>query len=345
MDTIILGKGTDDYASAVDRAAEVLRAGGLVGIPTETVYGLGANALDAQAVESIFTAKGRPADNPLIVHISDMASLKELVRHIPKEAQRLMEAFWPGPLTIILPKSETVPEIVTAGLETVAVRFPANKLAQRIIAASGLPIAAPSANLSGSPSPTGAMHVYDDFQGKIPLIVDGGDCEIGVESTVVTFMEDGTPLILRPGGVTAEAIKDCVGRVELHKAIMKPLGKEKALSPGMMYKHYAPNAKITIVFGSEKEKTEKILNLRSLAECSKIKTMIIASGERTEYQAYDHIVLASAEEAAAQIYGLLRDLDKQGYQEILIEAFGTDGMGLAVMNRLARASGFNFVNA
>ena len=221
-------------------AAAIFRSGGLVGMPTETVYGLGANALDENAALAIFAAKGRPADNPLIVHISALDQLKDIVSEVPECARKLMDAFWPGPLTLIMPKHERIPLAVTAGLSTVAVRFPVHPVAREMIDLAGLPIAAPSANLSGRPSPTTAQHVLDDLNGRIPLIIDGGPCQVGLESTVVDTTRERA-VLLRPGGVTREMLQDALGEeVLLGKGVMEPLKDgEKALSPGLLHKHYA----------------------------------------------------------------------------------------------------------
>ena len=231
-------------------ASRLLHAGELVAFPTETVYGLGANALNKDAVLSIFAAKGRPADNPLIVHIWDPAQLEDLCT-IPDGASLLMERFWPGPLTILMPRKETIPLEVTAGLPTVAIRMPSHPVAASLLKACGLPIAAPSANRSGKPSPTSAHYVFQDMDGRIPLIIDGGPCDVGVESTVIDLTH-GTPTILRPGGITREMLESVLGRVDVAGSVLRPLQKgEKALSPGMRYRHYSPDGQVTLVEGEE----------------------------------------------------------------------------------------------
>ena len=236
----------------VEKAADIIKSGGLVAMPTETVYGLAANALDGKAVAKIFKAKGRPMDNPLIVHISDISQIYPLVREFPEKAKILAEKFWPGPFTIILPKSDIIPDEVSAGLDTVAIRFPSNKIAQALISKS-MPLAAPSANLSGSPSPTNARHVFDDMNGRINAIIDGGECEVGVESTVITLSTD-TPRLLRPGGITVEQLRKAIGNVIIDDAVLNPLKSgEKAASPGMKYKHYAPKAHIILLEGSDSD--------------------------------------------------------------------------------------------
>ena len=244
MKTLLLNK------NEIDIAADIIKNGGIVAMPTETVYGLAADALNGEAVAKIFKAKGRPMDNPLIVHISDIKQIDMLVSEFPDKAKKLAEKFWPGPLTIVLPKSDIIPDEVSAGLSTVAIRFPSHPVAHELIAKSS-PIAAPSANLSGSPSPTTVRHVLADMDGRIDAIVDGGDCEVGVESTVITLAED-VPTLLRPGGVTLEQLRAEIGEVKVHPAVLKSLGKGmKASSPGMKYKHYSPKAEVILLRGSE----------------------------------------------------------------------------------------------
>lgn len=238
----------------------IIRAGGLVAFPTETVYGLGANGLDGCAVEKIFAAKGRPGDNPLILHIAKKSDLKQLWKHVPDKARQLADAFWPGPLTMVYLKSDIVPPQVTAGLSTVAVRMPEHKTALALIRAAGVPIAAPSANLSGKPSPTCAQHVLDDLDGCIDAIIDGGDCRVGVESTVLSLV--GTPTVLRPGGVTREMLESVIGHVDIAHAVLNPLKNgETAASPGMKYKHYAPECDVVIADGGNDCKKNRLHRL------------------------------------------------------------------------------------
>jgi L-threonylcarbamoyladenylate synthase len=239
-----------DENRATQEAKRLILSGEVVAIPTETVYGLAANAFDEKAVAKIFVAKGRPQDNPLIVHISDFSQLAPLVTKIPEKVRIMAEKFWPGPLTMIMKKSEKIPSAVSAGLDTVAVRMPENEYARAIISACGVPLAAPSANLSGSPSPVCAKYVLDDMNGRIPLIIDGGECEIGVESTVISFVGE-KPRLLRPGGITLEQITELIGETEVDRAVLNQLEEGKtASSPGMKYKHYSPKADITVVKGS-----------------------------------------------------------------------------------------------
>ena len=251
METKLVKVDTENpEKSVLTEAAEILKNGGLVAFPTETVYGLAANALDGTAVAKIFTAKGRPMDNPLIVHISHFEQIYELVREVPESAKKLADRFWPGPLTIILPKSAQIPDEVSAGLDTVAVRFPYHPVARAVIDAVGVPLAAPSANLSGHPSPTTAAHVMNDMDGRIEAVLDGGPCSVGVESTVLTLAEQ-PPRLLRPGGITLEQLKSVLGRVEMDDAVLHPLADGKrAASPGMKYKHYSPRANVVILDGS-----------------------------------------------------------------------------------------------
>ena len=253
---IKIDTSTSNWDKQLDQAAEVLRSGGLVAFPTETVYGLGANALDEEAVKSIYRAKGRPSDNPLIVHIADTAAVKDLTDSIPGTAQALMDAFWPGPLTLVMPRSSLVPDIVTAGLDTVAVRMPSHPIASALIKKAGVPVAAPSANSSGRPSPTLARHVIEDMMGKIDVIIDGGNAEVGVESTVLDITVD-PPVILRPGGVTLEQLRHVLGNVisDQTPGISDMAGTPK--SPGMKYRHYSPKATMLLIQGDPERSPQK----------------------------------------------------------------------------------------
>ena len=334
-------------SASVQEAAGILKAGGLVAFPTETVYGLGANAFDADAVLSIFTAKGRPADNPLIVHIHDRAQLDE-IGDIPSRAPALMDAFWPGPLTILFPRKASIPDVVTAGLSTVAVRMPSHPVALSLLRESGVPVAAPSANRSGRPSPTTAMHVLEDMKGIIPMILDGGPCEIGVESTVLD-LTNGSPVILRPGGVTKSMLEEVLHEeVYLAGSILRPLQPdEKALSPGMRYKHYAPKGNVTLVRGGE---TAVVSTLRLLCRQD------LAAGKKSCVLCFtEHVPMlsdccphdmGSAEnhaEIAHRLFDILRHLDQEGMETIYSEVIPPEGVGLAVMNRLGRAAAFRCI--
>lgn len=326
-------------------AAEIIRGGGLVGMPTETVYGLGANALDEQAVRAIFAAKGRPADNPLIVHVSCAQEIPPLVRAIPPAARKLMDAFWPGPMTLILPKADCIPAVVSAGLDTVGIRLPASRAARALIAHSGCPIAAPSGNRSGRPSPTTAAHMLEDMDGRIPLILDDGPCQVGVESSVIDATGE-RPVILRPGGVTPEMVERVLGSVAVDEHVMSPLREgEIARSPGMKYRHYAPQAKTVIYDGA----AERVIP----AICARYDALL-AAGERPAILGFDEhdfggrtvISLGSAlhaGDAAARLFAALRELDERGETAALCEAVEQSGIGLAVMNRMGRAAGFDIV--
>ena len=327
----------EKYSSdIVAEAAELLKAGELVAIPTETVYGLAANALDENAVRKIFQAKGRPQDNPLIVHISDIEMLPPLVRKIPDIAMRLGEKFWAGPLTMIFPKSDRIPNVTSGGLDTVAVRMPESKAARDIIRKCGFPLAAPSANLSGKPSPTTAQHVFEDMNGKIPLIIDGGECMVGVESTVICF-EENKIHILRPGGITAEMLTE-FGKVVVDKAVTaQPDKNEKVLSPGMKYTHYSPKADVFIVNAHGDS------FIKYCAERAKTEHGLIALGAGVSEQGVFLDYGGSSEVQAQRLFSLLRHADELGAKTVLVEMPDTGGVGLAVYNRLLRAAGFRII--
>ena len=320
----------------IEIAAKILKEGGLVGIPTETVYGLAANALDGEASAHIFAAKGRPADNPLIVHICDVDQLASLVQEVPESAMKLAEHFWPGPLTMILPKADCIPDSVSAGLETVAIRYPSHPAAQAVIAACGFPLAAPSANLSGRPSPTTAEHVMHDLGGRIDAVLDGGPCAVGVESTVITLATN-PPRLLRPGGITLEQLRSVLGEIVLDPAVLHPLASgAKASSPGMKYKHYAPKANVILLDGprdwylnyvnTHQEDAGALCFTEDLAELT---VPCVAYGTETE----------SAKQAH-ELFEALRELDDLGVSTIYARCPDQSGVGLAVYNRLIRAAGF-----
>ena len=314
------------------KAAKILKSGGIVAIPTETVYGLAANALDENAVHSIFVAKGRPQDNPLIVHISNFEMIKPLVTEIPELAKRLAERFWAGPLTMIFDKSDIVPEATSGGLSTVAVRMPANEAAREIIEKCGFPLAAPSANTSGKPSPTTAQHVFEDMNGKIPLIIDGGECAVGVESTVICF-RNGKIHILRPGGITREMLEE-FAEVEVDKAVeAAPKADEKVLSPGMKYKHYSPKADVFIV-NAHGDDFKKFCQ-----DNGGEKTIFLSCGEREGCLDYGE----TSEIQAHRLFALLRYADEIGAEKVYVEIPSKDGVGLAVYNRLLRAAAFRII--
>ena len=333
---------------AIEQAAELLIIGSLVAFPTETVYGLGANALDPAAVAEIFAAKGRPADNPLIMHIHDVKQLDGLVT-IPEKADALMPRFWPGPLTLLMPRTNRVPDIVTAGLDTVAVRMPSHPVARELLQACNVPVAAPSANRSGKPSPTTAAHVLQDMDGRIPLILDGGPCDVGLESTVLDLCH-GTPCILRPGGVTKEMLEEVLGKVEVAGSVLRPLGEhEVARSPGMRYRHSAPEGKITLVTGNEKDVLKALHLLYEEAISSGKRSCVLCFEEHMEALAdchpHDLGRLEHPDDTANRLFDILRGLDDERMDLIYSEALGTEGVGLAVMNRLGRAAAFQSVSA
>jgi len=332
--------------AALSEAAELIREGKLVGLPTETVYGLGANALNPDAVRDIFEAKGRPGDNPLIVHISAMDELRPLISCEPSPAAlRLAEAYWPGPLTMIFPRSEVVPLRTTGGLNTVAVRMPAHPVAQEVIRRAGVPVAAPSGNRSGRPSPTTADHMFEDMDGRIPMILDGGDCDVGVESTVVDMTGD-VPRILRPGGITLEMIANICGACEVDSAVMRPLKKdEKPRSPGMKYRHYAPEGALTIYHGEAEKVAYEICAAYDQAAADGHHPLILALSDH--HPLYGNRRVASlghdAQEMAHAVFAALRNADGEHADVIFSEAVEAEGIGLAVMNRLGRAAAFHIV--
>lgn len=320
----------------IREAGEIIKNGGLVAFPTETVYGLGASAYDESAAAKIYAAKGRPSDNPLIVHICDKSRIEDIAEQIPEAAQRVIDKFMPGPITIILKKKNIIPSGVTAGLDTVAIRFPAHETAQNLIRAAGVPIAAPSANLSGKPSPTKAEHVINDMSGRIDAIIDGGVCSVGVESTIVDFTGE-KPVILRPGGVTYNDLKNAGADVVIDKNILRSIPEnEIPKCPGMKYKHYAPNAEVTVVEGEKEPVQSKI---RELLDGVTGKT----AGVLAMYGAdYDNAVILSAgstnKEYAQSLFSALREFDALGVEVVFAEFCEKDGYGLAVKNRLYKAA-------
>ncbi len=330
----------------------VLREGGLVCFPTETVYGLGANAFRADSVRKIFTAKGRPADNPLIVHISDLSML-DLVTDCGGMQRALLEQlgkqFWPGPFTMIASRDSAVPEAVSCGLDTVGIRFPSHPAAQAIIAAAGVPVAAPSANLSGKPSPTEAAHVIEDMMGKVDVIIDGGSCRYGVESTVLDITAC-PPSVLRPGAVTVEALRGIISEVCEYEWIGQPTegGGFKPRSPGMKYRHYAPKAQVTIYGGDASAVTARIRQEIHSAKSKSLSVGVLATDETVCYYNNVAIVqsLGSRSDSltqASRLFGCLRKFDEYGVDVVFVEAVPTSGVGDAVMNRLYRAAGGRLV--
>lgn len=338
MNTLLLGTKDED----ISLAASFIKEGGVVGMPTETVYGLAADALNEEAVKRIFEAKGRPADNPLIVHIADFDDIEKfgLVSEVPAVARLLAEKFWPGPLTIIMPKSDKVPEVTTGGLDTVAVRFPADVNAQRLIKASEAPLAAPSANISGSPSPTTAAHVYSDMNGKIPAIIDGGECQVGLESTVVS-VKDSSVTVLRPGGVTVEDLREVAENVIVCDAVLNKLKEgEKALSPGMKYKHYSPKARVCLVKGGDNSFYDFVNSKGNT-------NVALCYDEDKEHINIPVITMGSKQDLAAQAHNLFADLrlvdELDGVDTAYVRCPDAEGIGMAVLNRLIRAAGFEVI--
>lgn len=338
MNTLLLHP---DTPGDIERAGALLAAGQVVGIPTETVYGLGANALDGAAVKQIFAAKGRPADNPLIVHIADFSQIFDLVAAVPDAARRLADAYWPGPLTIILPKAACIPDEVSAGLETVGIRLPSHPVARAVIRAAGVPIAAPSANTSGRPSTTTAAHVMEDMSGKIAAVLDGGACQVGVESTVVSLAGE-QPRLLRPGGISLEQLEAVLGPVAVDRAISQPIGDDVRVSaPGMKYRHYAPHAPVTAVCGDPAKGAAYI------ASHLTAQAGVICFDEFAG-QFDGHIVrtIGRADDPAAQahaIFDALRAFDDTDVTAIFAQCPDDLGIGLAVANRLKKAAGFHVI--
>lgn len=337
MDTIRLDE------SQIAQAAAILRAGGLLGIPTETVYGLGASGLDSEAVGRIFQAKGRPQDNPLILHIPSADWLEKYCKGIPPAAYALAERFWPGPLTMVLRRAEMVPDVVTAGLDTVGMRCPAHSLCRAVIAAAGVPVAAPSGNTSGRPSPTTAEEMLQDMDGKIDAILDGGPCAVGVESTIVDLTGE-TPRLLRPGGITLEQLESVLGHVTVDAAVTEQLKEgERPRAPGMKYRHYAPKAPVTVVTGEPAQ------------SAAYIAAHACAGDGVLCFDEYAHLFpgctveqLGSAErpeEQARHVFGALRRFDGTAVSAIWAQCPHSEGMGLAVANRLNKAAGFHIIHA
>lgn len=327
--------------AGIARAAVILKAGGVVAFPTETVYGLGANALDPAAVRKIFAAKGRPADNPLIVHLAEAAQMDALAQNIPAEARLLAEKFWPGPLTLVLEKKPCVPAETTGGLESVALRVPAHPAALALLQAAGLPVAAPSANLSGRPSPTTARHVLQDMSGRIDAVLDGGPCGVGVESTVLDI-RGGRPLLLRPGGVTPEEIEQVLGRPCPVAAWLEE-SSEAPPSPGLKYVHYAPQAPLWLIRGLPEAVLRKMKEMQAQFHSQGKAVGLLLSAQHAGEFAKGRIeVLGNRHEPAvlaANLYSALRRFDESGVDVILAEGYAEEGLGLALMNRMGKAAG------
>lgn len=329
-------------------AAEILKLGGTAVFPTETVYGLGANALDENAVKKIFTAKGRPADNPLIVHIWNIEQVESVAAQVPSSFRILAEKFWPGPLTLVVRKTKALPHIVTAGLDTVGIRMPDNLIALELLKCANIPIAAPSANISGSPSPTSAEHVIKDLNDRVDVIIDGGNSRVGLESTVLDISGE-IPVILRPGAVTKEQIEEVIGRVEIDNHVMAKMekGTIKPRSPGVKYKHYSPKAQVTLIDGPI-ESIVKEIKLKTENLSAEGKKVGIMATEQTR-KAYDKGLVFSVgdrdnpETIASNLFRLLREFDEEKVDIIFMESLEKDGIGMAIMNRMVRAAGYNVI--
>ena len=331
---------------ALERAAAIIRDGGLVAFPTETVYGLGADALSAEASKKIYAAKGRPSDNPLIVHVAEFSDMEKIAQEMPEEAKKLADAFWPGPLTMIVRKNDKVPYETTGGMDTVAVRMPNHPVALELIRRSGGYIAAPSANTSGKPSPTLAEHVAFDMDGRIPMILDGGPVGIGIESTIVDLTED-IPMILRPGYITPKMLEKVIGEVKMDPGIIASDSLQKPKAPGMKYRHYAPKADLTLVEGETEAVVETINRLagEKLAEGRKV-GIICTDETKDRYPAgmLESIGARARQETVAHnLYAVLRDFDDRGAEYIFSEGFSEDNLGRAIMNRLNKAAGYHIL--
>lgn len=349
MDTKVIKLQIESLSQdCLQEAAEILRAGGLVAIPTETVYGLGANALDETAAAKIYQAKGRPSDNPLIVHIAKSEDMEVLAKEVPEKAYQLAEVFWPGPLTMILKKKELVPDQTTGGLDTVAIRLPANQIARTLIEKSGVFVAAPSANLSGKPSPTTAQHVIDDLNGKVDMIIDGGHATLGLESTIVDLSGD-SPMILRPGCITKAMLENVIGEIHYDPAVLQKAPNLDLVpkAPGMKYRHYAPEGKLTIYEG----KIDKVIDAINQEAKDKIEgnnsVGVIATDETKALYHYGTVktIGRRKDEAsiAAGLYAVLREFDELHTEYIYTESFADNSLGQAIMNRLLKAAGYRIV--
>lgn len=328
----------NDSEVSINRAAELIKNGEVVGMPTETVYGLAADAYNEEAVAKIFRAKERPADNPLIVHISSLAEISEVASEIPALALSCAKAFWPGPLTMVLPKNPRIPLITSGGLDTVGIRMPSHPIARALIQTSGVPLAAPSANLSGSPSPTCAAHVFKDMNGRIPAIIDGGSCEAGVESTVICF-EQNAVKILRPGRITAQMLAAVTPDVRIDKGVLHEVESgAKVASPGMKYKHYSPKANVVILDGGSEAFREYV----DTHDKSGVLCLVFGEEDAADDVPYINIG-ATSEEQAHNLFDALREADERGASTVYARCPKFDGVGLAVYNRLIRAAAFQVI--
>ena len=348
MDTVysIIDNSNIDM-TVIDKAGEIIKNGGLVAFPTETVYGLGGDALNSESSKKIYGAKGRPSDNPLIVHICDFNDIYEIAENIPEAAKRLADKYWPGPLTMIFEKKDIVPYETTGGLDTVAVRFPVHPVAKLFIKAAGGFVAAPSANLSGRPSPTTGKHVYEDMNGRIDMIIDSGACDIGLESTIVDFTQE-VPMILRPGYVNEEMLKEVLDDVLKDPAVFgNTLTDVVPKAPGMKYRHYAPKGEMAIISGESSKVAEYINGKIGEDVAEGRKAAVLCSAESASLYSCDYVMSAghrdSDEEIARNLFALLRDMDEKGIEKIYAENFSDGKRGMAIMNRMLKAAGYKEV--
>ncbi len=333
--------------SIIEEMGQAIKAGELVAFPTETVYGLGGNALDALAAAKIYEAKGRPSDNPLIIHIAKWEDIYRIGKEIPEKAKKLADAFWPGPLTMIVKKTDQVPLETTGGLDTVAVRLPSHLVAREIIKAAGGYVAAPSANRSGRPSPTLASHVIEDMEGRISYIVDGGEVGIGLESTIVDLTEE-IPVILRPGSISLEMIREVIGATVMDLAIEEPMGEQSPKAPGMKYRHYAPSGSLEVVQGEEEAVIAYInRKCKEYSELGKVVGVLCSEETQEAYEGAVIKVIGSREDGASVakgLYRVLRECDADGLEILYAESYHSMQMGQAIMNRLLKAAGHNIIN-
>ncbi|MCQ2542888.1 MAG: threonylcarbamoyl-AMP synthase [Lachnospiraceae bacterium] len=344
MNTKIVSVSSENVdMKAIEEAGQIIKNGGLVAFPTETVYGLGGDGLNPESSNKIYAAKGRPSDNPLIIHICRIEDLEKIVKCVPEKAKKVIDAFWPGPLTMIFEKRDCVPRETTGGLDTVAVRFPIHETALKFIEAAGGFVAAPSANLSGRPSPTLAKYVCEDLNGRVDMIIDGGNIPIGVESTIVDMTSE-IPMILRPGYVTKEMLEEVVGEVKVDPTILDINCKERPKAPGMRYRHYAPKADMTVVRGEDESVIAKILEMgQNIEGC----VVLSVSEHIDKYKGMTVKDVGSKEDSlqiASNLYKVLRECDDEGVKIILSESFSNQGIGAAVMNRLIKAAGHQILD-
>lgn len=344
---VVKENNIDDKAlEGIKRAGEIIKKGGLVAFPTETVYGLGGDGLNPESSKKIYAAKGRPSDNPLIVHVSNMEDVKDIVKEVPESAIKLANAFWPGPLTMIMNKNDRVPYETTGGLDTVAIRMPNNKIALALIEASGGYIAAPSANISGRPSPTLAKYCEEDLSGKIEMIIDGGQVGIGLESTIVDLTSE-IPMILRPGYITAEMLKDVLGEISIDKTIIDSSSTERPKAPGMKYRHYAPKGELTIIQGDQDKVVSFINSKAKEAKAAGKKVGVIGTDATKGLYEADVVKSVGNREdestIAHELFKVLREFDDEQIDIMYSESFDDSGIGQAIMNRLLKAAGHNVI--